>query len=80
MPTHKLTGTSNAVMKTEVSYLFGKAAALVHLSDFFSAQTTKHLFASRAIEWMLAVGLLILFTSSQVAFVCRIVLHSILNR
>lgn len=74
------TQTSNVVMEMEVSYLFGKVTALIHLSDFFSAQTPKHLFTSWAIERPLAIGPLILLTSSQVAFVCRVVLHSILHR
>lgn len=45
-PTHMFTQTSNAMMEMEVSYLFGKVTALIHLSDFFSAQPAKHLFTS----------------------------------
>lgn len=78
--THMLTWTSNAAMRTEVSYLFGKVTALIHLSDFLSAQTTKHLLTSGVIERMLAIGLLILFASSQAASIHRVVFHSILNR
>lgn len=80
MHTYMFTWMSNAAMTMDVSYLFGKVATFIHLSDFFSAQTTNHLFTSRAIEGMLAIGFLIQFTSSQVALICRVILHSILNR
>lgn len=65
--------------KSKVSYLAGKLTVLIHLPDFFLAQTTNHLSTCRTTEGVLRIGSLILLGSGHMAFIHRIVLHSIFN-
>lgn len=65
--------------KSKVPYLLGKLTILIHLPDFFPAQTANHLPACTAIEGRLRTGSLGMPASTPGSFIHRVVLQRIFN-